>query len=303
MQIFNTIKKTEYRTSVALGFFDGVHLGHQAVINSAVNKACDDIKSAVLTFSDSPLSTLTMCKKPLLTTKEEKFSLFEKLGVDIVYCIDFDDVKDMSADEFVRDVLCDKLGATHISTGYNYHFGKGGNAGTSELKALCGPLGITAFVSDPVLYNNEAISSTRIRECIKSGNMKDANEMLNYNFSIKGKVVQGNHIGTKISTPTINLPLSDERIIPRFGVYASRVLVDDSVFMGATNIGTHPTVGGNEVLCETHLLDFLGDDLYSKNVEIQLLYFVRDEKKFDSITALKAQIEKDKTDILNFLKK
>lgn len=303
MQIFDSIIKTEYRTSIALGFFDGVHLGHAQVIKQAVDNSNDSIKSAVLTFSKSPFTMLTNEKKKLLTTNEEKFRLFEKLGVDYVFCVDFFDIKDMTAEEFVRDILCDKLNASYISTGYNYHFGKGGNADVEVLKSLCEPHGITVHSSAPVLYNNEAISSTRIRECIKNGDIQSANDMLGYNYNIKGKVVQGNHIGTKISTPTINLPLDDNCITPRFGVYASRVIIDNHTFFGATNIGTHPTVGGNEVLCETHLLDFSGDDLYSKKVRIEPLLFIRDEKKFSCIDELKSQIEKDKEDILNFFKK
>ena len=303
MQVFNSITKTEYRTSIALGFFDGVHRGHAQVIKKAVENATNGVKSAVLTFKSSPFTALTGEKKELLTTNDEKFRLFEKLGVDYVFCIDFCDIKDLTAQEFVEDILCDKLQALYISSGYNYHFGKGGSAGANELKTLCNTLSVTTFTSEPVLYENEAISSTRIRECIKNGDMKSANAMLLYNYSIKGTVVKGNHIGTKIETPTINLPLSDGCIKPRFGVYASRVFVDDKVFFGATNIGTHPTVGGDEVLCETHLLDFKNDDLYSKNVEVQPLLFIRDEKKFHSIDELKSQIEKDKTEILNFFKK
>ncbi len=303
MQVFNSIKKTEYSTSLALGFFDGVHLGHVDVIKKAVENASDTVKSAVLTFSKSPSATLTNEKKELLTTNEEKFRLFEKLGVDVVFCIDFCGIKDMTAEEFIRNILCDKLNASFISTGYNYHFGKGGNADVQVLKNLCVPLSITVHSSSPVMYNDEAISSTRIRECIKNGDMKSASEMLGYNYNIKGKVVKGNHIGTKISTPTINLPIDDSCITPRFGVYASSVIVDDQIFFGATNIGTHPTIGGNEVLCETHLLNFSGDNLYSKNVRIEPLLFIRDEKKFSSLDELKTQIEKDKEEILSFFKK
>ena len=303
MQVFNSIVKTEYRLSIALGFFDGVHLGHAGVIKKAVENATDGVKSAVLTFKSSPFTALTGEKKELLTTNDEKFRLFEKLGVDYVFCIDFCDIKDLTAQEFIEDILCDKLQALYISSGYNYHFGKGGSAGVDELRALSDNLGVTVHTSEPVLYKNEAISSTRIRECIKNVDMESANEMLLYNYSIKGVVVEGNHIGTKIETPTINLPFCDNCIIPRFGVYASRVVIGDRTFYGATNIGTHPTVGGDEVLCETHLLSFDEDDLYSKNVEVQPLHFIRDEKKFSSINELKAQIQKDKENILNFFKK
>lgn len=302
MQIFHSIQKTEYHLSLALGFFDGVHLGHTEVIKKAVNHSSNSVKSAVLTFQNPPSTALTGEKKELLTTNDEKFELFEKLGVDYVFCIDFCDIKDMSAQEFVKDILCDKLQVCYISTGYNYHFGKNGSADAKELKRLCQTPNVTTFTSEPVIYKGEAISSTRIRECIKKGDIKSANEMLGYEFSVKGTVVRGNHIGTKISTPTINLPLDDYGIKPRFGVYASKVIIDNKIFIGATNIGTHPTVGGDKVLCETHLLNFADTDLYSKNIEVQPLCFIRDERKFQSIDELKTQIEKDKEQIMEYFK-
>ncbi len=303
MQIFNRIEKTEYNTSVALGFFDGVHIGHRSVISNAVVEADENIKSVVVTFQESPHTTLTGAKKPLLTTNEKKFKLFEQLGVDIVYCIDFNDIKDMTAQEFVDDILCDKLHALYVTTGFNYRFSKGGKADTSDLKKLCAQKGIAVYTCLPVMHGRDTVSSSRIRECIKNGDVESANSMLGYNFSISGTVVQGNHIGTKIETPTINQPLNDALVVPRHGVYASRVIINNHSYMGATNIGTHPTVGGKEVLCETHLLNFDGTNLYNKKVSVQLLRFIREEKKFDSINALKKQIELDKSEVLTYHKK
>lgn len=302
MQIFESLKKTEYRTSVALGFFDGVHNGHKEVINTAVSKKKDDVKSAVLTFKDSPQFALTGIKKPLLLTNEDKLKLFEECGVDIVYCIDFNDIKNMSANEFV-DTLCETLNAASVTTGFNYHFGKGGKSDATELKDLCDIKGIECYTCPAVTHKGENISSTKIREYIINGNIEKANEMLGYNFSLKGTVMKGNHIGTKLETPTINLPISDSLIIPHFGVYASIVKLDDSSYFGATNIGTHPTVGGHKVLCETHLLNYDGADLYDKNVIVELVHFVREEKKFNSLDELKKQIDSDKNYIQTYLEK
>lgn len=303
MQIFNTLKQTEYYTSVALGFFDGVHLGHQDVIKTAVNASSDVCKATVLTFNNSPSYILSGNKKPLLTTDEEKFKLFEKLGVEYVYCIDFNEVCSMTAEDFVREVLYDTLNAKFVIAGFNYHFGKGGNADADDLISMCHSLKMDACKRTPVKYEDDPISSTRIRECISNGKIENANAMLSYNFSITSRVTSGNHIGTTLSTPTINQPLKSEIVTPKFGVYASKVTVDDKVYLGATNIGTHPTVGNTEPLCETHLLNFDPGDLYGKNVKTELLHFIRPEKKFDSLDELKNQIQRDKDYILTILTK
>lgn len=303
MQIFDTIKKTEYSTAVALGFFDGVHKGHQDVIKSAVDASSDDCKATVLTFKNSPSSMLSGNVKPLLTTNDEKFEIFEKLGVEYVFCIDFDEIRNMSAQDFVKKILNDILNAKFVIAGFNYHFGKGGTATADDLVTMCQELGIKSQKQMPVEYKSEAISSTRIRQCVASGEIEDANAMLSYNFSVTSNIKSGNHIGTTLSTPTINQPLNCNIVTPKFGVYASKVTVGDKVYLGATNIGTHPTVGECSPLCETHLLDFNSGDLYGKTAKTELLHFIRPEEKFQSIDELKAQIEKDKSDILAYLKR
>ncbi|MBQ8056717.1 MAG: bifunctional riboflavin kinase/FAD synthetase [Ruminococcus sp.] len=303
MQIFDTLKQTKYYTSVALGFFDGVHLGHQDVINTAVNASSDLCKATVLTFKDSPTFVLSGNKKTLLTTNEEKFELFEKLGVEYVFCIDFKEVCSMTAEDFVREVLYNTLNAKFVIAGFNYHFGKGGTADADDMLTMCHKLKIDSCKRMPVKYKNEPVSSTRIRKCILNGEIEDANAMLSYNFSITSKVTSGNHIGTTLSTPTINQPLKNEIVTPKFGVYASSVTIGDKVFLGATNVGTHPTVGESEPLCETHLLNFDSGDLYGQKVKTELLHFIRPEKKFESLEKLKIQIQKDKNDIIASLLK
>lgn len=303
MQIFDTLKKTEYKTSLALGFFDGVHLGHQDVINTAVKNAHRHCKSAVLTFKESPSATLNKTCKPMLSTNEEKFRLFEKLGIDLVFCIDFNEIRNLSAQEFVKNVLCDTLNAEFASVGFNYHFGKGGTATADDLVAMCKKLCIKSQMCVPVTYKGEAVSSTRIRECIQNGEIEDATAMLGYNFAISGAITSGNQIGTKISSPTINQQLNAKLITPKFGVYASKVTVAGQTYIGATNIGVHPTVGKCTPVCETHLLDFAGGDLYSLDATTHLVHFIRPERKFSNLSELQDQIEKDKAEILNYLQK
>lgn len=303
MQIFDSIRKTEYKTSVALGFFDGVHKGHAKVIKQCVNKAGNTCKSVVLTFKDSPSAALGFSKKPLLTTNEQKFKLFEKLNVDVVFCIDFNDIKDMSAEQFVKEILFEKLNAKFVTTGFNYHFGKGGKATAKDMITLCAQCGISAEKCEPVNFSDEAISSTRIRKCLLDGDIENANAMLSYSFTLSGEIMSGNHIGRTLNAPTINLPLNSLLVTPRFGVYATKVVLGDKTYIGATNIGVHPTVGGNTPVCETHLLDFLGGDLYHKHADVQLQKFIRTEQKFSSIDELLNQINNDKQAILEYFAK
>ena len=155
----------------------------------------------------------------------------------------------------------------------------------------------------PVTYKGEAVSSTRIRECIQNGEIEDANAMLGYEFAVSGEIKSGNHIGTKISSPTINQPLNPEVITPKFGVYATKVTIDCKTYIGATNIGVHPTVGECSPVCETHLLDFSGGNLYSLDATTRLIHFIRPEQNFSSLSDLKDQIEKDKLQILSYLQK
>ncbi len=302
MQIFNTIEKTEYSTAVALGFFDGVHKGHQAVIDLCKRVKSDNEKLVVFTFKDSPLACISGKKKPMLTTNEEKFKLFESLGVDIVYCVGFGDVQNMSAEDFVEKVLKNKLNAKTVVTGFNYHFGKGGSADVSALKKLCDDHSIIAHKCEPVMYLDNPISSTRIRACIKNGKIEEANIMLGYTYCISSSVSHGNHIGTKLDSPTINQILNSDLVEPRFGVYATTVTIDNKTFIGATNIGTHPTVGDGTPVCETHLLDFSGGDLYGENANTKLIHFIRPEKKFENLELLKSQIKKDEELILEYFK-
>ncbi len=302
MRIFDSIRKTEYSTVVALGFFDGVHIGHQQVINTCVNNCNENSKSVVFTFKESPHNTLCDTKKPLLTNNEQKFKHIEKLGVDEIFCVDFESVMELSAQEFVKDILCDKLNAKCVVTGFNYRFSKGGKADADELSRLCAMYNIKTIKCEPVVFKGDSVSSTRIRQCIVNGDIEDANAMLGYDFTIDTHIRRGNHIGTKINSPTINQRLHTDVVVPKLGVYATMVTVKNKTYIGATNIGTHPTVGQCEPVCETHLLSYNGTDIYGESVQTKLVCFVREEKKFDSIDELVAQIEKDTKTIEDYFK-
>lgn len=295
MKIYHSIEayaKTGYESCVALGFFDGVHLGHCAVIESVVRDK-GERQAVVLTFGESPAKHFGN-DVALITDNEEKARRIEALGADAVIFADFEKIKDTEAEDFIREVLKKQLRAKKVSCGFDYRFGKNGRGDTALLKKICGELGIGVEIKAPVYCGDKAVSSSAIRALLQSGRIEEADRMLGYDFRISGVIGDGNHIGTKMGFPTVNLPLKKGMVIPRFGVYASTLSVDGKRYRGATNIGVHPTVGENrEPLCETFILDFGGEDLYGKYVECTPVSFVRGEMRFDSLDALTAQVEKD----------
>lgn len=304
MRIFENIKKTEYNTAVALGYFDGVHLGHKAVITKCVGTAVQNgCVPCVMTFKKSPSSVLSGKAQQILTDNDKKFSLIGSCGAESIYCIDFNEIKNMPAEQFVYDILYKKLNAKFVFCGYNYHFGSGGQADAQDLIKLCKQYFITAVTCDKVMVDGTAVSSTAIRRCIANGDVELANRMLGYEFGFFTPIVSGNHIGTTISTPTINQPLPKDCTVPKFGVYATRVTIGGKTYIGATNIGTHPTVGECAPVCETHLFDFCDGDLYSQKADTRLCKFIRPEQKFDSIDKLASQISMDKQNILSYFSK
>ena len=293
----SSFTKENSKSAVALGYFDGVHLGHQKVI-SALHEKTEDLTKTVLTFKDSP--SLSFKKEiPNLLSNDDKIDHLKKCGADAVIFLNFDEIKNTEAETFVYDILINSLHTEMISCGYDYRFGKNAQGDTKLLKSICERENIRFFMSDPVICENEVISSTRIRQLISDGDITLANRMLGYNFYISGKVEQGLHNGSSFSYPTVNLPLSQNIQKPRFGVYRSKVYIGDDVYTGATNIGIHPTVKKVDPLCETYLLSYDGPPVYDRQIKVELLQFIRPEKKFDSKKDLINQIEKDVNTIMD----
>lgn len=296
MRIFNSIEeyaKTGYQSRVALGFFDGVHLGHRAVIHEIVADKGGD-RAVVLTFRESPAKLLSEEDVPLITDNRRKAELLDELGVDAVIFADFGQIKETEAEDFVRGVLARQLRAKKVSCGYNYRFGKGGKGDIATLEKLCGELGIGLSVCQPVDCGGQAVSSSAVRELLQCGKIADANRMLGSAYSVRGRIDSGNHIGTTMGFPTVNLAIEKGLIVPKRGVYASRVTIGSECYRGATNIGVHPTVGENDTpLCETFLLDYRGEELRGEYAVCEPVAFIRDEKKFASVDALTEQISKD----------
>lgn len=295
MRIYQSIDEfasTEYEsTQVALGFFDGVHLGHRAVLEQCAHKGSPGV---ALTFRESPGAALGKAAKPLLTDNEQKAALMEALGIDAVIFADFLSIRDMSAQAFVRKVLKEKLRAQKVYCGYNYRFGKGGAGDAETLKALCREQDIDVQMTDAVYVDDEAVSSTKIRELLRQGDIEKANRMLGYRYAVSGAVGSGNHIGSALGFPTVNLPIRKELVVPRYGVYASRIVIDGREYKGATNIGVHPTVKRQKTpLCETFIIDYEGGELYGEYARCEPAAFIRDERTFRDIEELRKQVTED----------
>lgn len=298
MKIYNSIEEytaeNAFRPSrAALGFFDGVHMGHRAVI-AACRESGGEGPAVVLTFRESPAAALGYPVPPALTDNGRKAALLAELGVDAVIFADFGAMRELSAEEFVRTVLRRQLGAVGVSCGYNYRFGRGGAGDTAALTRLCGAEGIGVTAVQPVTVDGETVSSTRIRELLAAGGIARANRMLGAPYAVGGEIRGGNHIGTQLGFPTVNIPIGEGLCVPRRGVYASRVTVGGRCYRGATNIGVRPTVeNGGALLCETFLIGYEGGDLYGTEALCELTEFIRPERRFDSVGELQRQVLRD----------
>ena len=279
---------------ICLGNFDGVHLAHRTLWREAKKLKEEKLphaKCGVLCF-EKP-STDYFAKNPTkhLTTLEQKLQYFAEEGMDFALIIDFGAIKNLSPEEFVNDVLINQCACIATVCGYNYHFGKGGIGNYALLQQLLSPE--SAIVVPAVYQDADTVSSTRIRELLKLGKIKEANTLLTTPFSITSPVERGKGLGRHLGAPTFNQTPPKELLIPARGVYLTRCTVDSQTYYGLTNIGTHPTVDIDAPLnLETHLLEFEGN-LYDKELRIEFLDYIRPEQRFESKEALQNQIQQD----------
>jgi len=277
-------------TSVALGVFDGVHLGHRLVIDKAVSLSGGEIRSAVFTFRSD---TVVNKGSERLLSDKDKHRRISQRRVDYICSPAFDEVRDMSACEFAEKILKERLCCRFAVCGRDFRFGKGAAGDAELLKKLGESLGFETVILDKLAFHGETVSSTFIKELIRKGEIARANEMLGYRFSYREKVVHGQELGRTWDFPTINQPLPKGVTVPRFGVYASRVKINGQSYIGVTNIGVKPTVRDRgEPLAETYILDFNGD-LYGETVQVGLERFIRPERRFASVAELREQIAAD----------
>jgi riboflavin kinase/FMN adenylyltransferase len=279
---------------VCLGMFDGVHMGHRTLLNAALLAAKEKgLEPVVFTFKNHPMTVLGKSPK-LLMTYEERFKSIKELGISRIEAVQFDmQLASMDPYEFVK-MLSEKYSAKHIVAGFNYSFGRYGMGNSDSLTRFGRELGFEVQIIPPVIYEGNSVSSTRIRECLENGNIKEANEMLQSPYTLNGKVISNLHIGTRIGFPTANIAVAEEKLLPLSGVYAAVVkLCSGKRYYAVTNIGKNPTVRGSMTTVESHLLDF-AEDIYDTEISVMLYNRIRDEIKFPSVKALASQISDDR---------
>jgi riboflavin kinase / FMN adenylyltransferase len=294
--------KSSGRTSVSLGNFDGVHLGHQAILQKTVELARKfGISAVAVTFDPVPKKILQPENAPpLIQTLQQRLSSLESVGLDHTIVVKFSEsFAQKTPEEFVRQFLVDYLQVRCFVVGENFSFGHQKQGDLSLLKRMGSQYDFEAEGIPEILRNGVRISSSRIRQSILAGKMEDARDFLGSPFVLTGTVVEGEHLGGKLGIPTANLRYENE-IIPARGVYVSKAILKDSRHMAATNIGMRPTFAGQNLTVEAHLLDFSGD-LYASRMDLQFFHKLRDEMRFSGADALKDQIKSDIEQTRNYL--
>jgi riboflavin kinase/FMN adenylyltransferase len=289
------IRQPFHHACVTIGNFDGVHLGHQILFSEVVKRAHrHGGTSIVVTFDPHPLKVLRPGSIRLISTTEQKIELIKQSGIDILVVIPFDqDFAATPAEDFVEDILIRRIGVKELVVGYDYAFGRGRTGNIEFLKAKGKERGFPVTVVDAHHENGMLVSSTRIRELVAEGRMRDVRRLLGRYYQIRGEVQRGKQRGGRVvGFPTANLRISEEDLCPRRGVYVTQVVYDGRCYGGVSNIGYNPTFGENRLVAETHIFDF-DDNIYGKSIRINLLRHLRGEKKFSGPEELGAQIKKD----------
>ncbi|MDY3530153.1 bifunctional riboflavin kinase/FAD synthetase [Riemerella anatipestifer] len=298
MKVISSI--SEYRntspTALSIGMFDGVHLGHQSIIKN-LKKISDEKKlsSGLLTFWPHPRTIFNPNENlKLLNTLTEKTSLIENLGVDFLFLQNFDeDFRNLSADDFVKKILVDKLNVKHLIIGYDHRFGKDKKGDFSLLQKMATEFDFEVQQLDAIQLENQNISSTKIRNAIASGDFKSANDMLGYHYPLSGKVIHGKKIGRTIGYPTANISIDNIKLLPKKGAYIVEVWIDNLFYKGMLSVGTNPTVSGTELSVEVYIIDF-NKDIYDQDITIKFRDFLHEEIKFDGLEALIKKLDEDK---------
>ena len=296
--------KNKSKTIITIGTFDGVHLGHKSILEKMKNATQNNqYESLVLTFFPHPRMVLQQDSSiKLLNTIDEKATLLEKFGIDNLIIHPFDEVfSNLSAEEFVKNILVDKLNIHKIIIGHDHRFGKNRTADINDLILFGEKYKFEVEQINAKEIDEIAVSSTKIRKALLEANIKLANEYLGYSYFISGKVVEGKKIGRTIGFPTANIQINESyKLLPKNGVYVVSSKINNILYFGMMNIGKNPTLGDNEQSIEIHFFD-INEDIYNKNLQISILEHIREEQKFNSLNELQAQLEKDKLFSLNYI--
>lgn len=300
------------KTSVALGNFDGIHVGHREIFRAALDAARDrGLKSLCFTFSNHPFNFILRRDDSdpdavkLICTEDEKIELIEDMGFDILANVPFDEhIMKMQAHDFFNDIVKDKLNAGFVSVGFNYTYGARATGRPDTLRRECEAAGIGVSIHDAVIVDGDVVSSTLIREMIATGNMEMTAKLLGRPYSFTGTVKHGRRLGSLMGIPTINIPAPDRQMLPPNGVYFSRILIDGETFISVSNIGVNPTVNDDSrrKTIETNIFDY-NDDAYGREVTVYFDHFSRGERKFRNKEELFAQIARDCENARNYRKK
>lgn len=290
----------QQRSVVSVGNFDGVHLGHQMVLKSIVERARElGAQAVVITFDPHPSHVLHSSRRtPLITTLPQKLDLLAATGIDLALVLPFnEELRRLSAREFAKRVLCDALHTVEVHEGETFRFGYGAEADVAGLSELGREFGFTVRAYEPRILDGAPVSSSRIRALIAAGDIRDANALLGRNFAVRSTPAHGRGYGTRYTVPTINLAPYTE-LLPAIGVYVTKLAIGSGgsarVFQGVTNVGNRPTFGADSFAVETHLLDFEPIDLNeSTPLELSFLHRLRDERRFESPEELREQIGRD----------
>lgn len=283
------------RACVTIGNFDGVHLGHQQLFAKVVEKArLSGGNSVVVTFDPHPLTVLRPGGIKLISTIAQKIEQIDRAGIDILVIIPFDrSFAATTAEQFVEDILLNTIGMSELVVGYDYAFGKGRSGDTAFLREQGRKRNFPVTVVEAYFKEDLLVSSTQIRSLVSEGRMQDARSLLGRPYQIRGVVQVGKKRGgSEIGWPTANLKVNEQDLVPRIGVYAVQVICEGVCYGGVLNIGYNPTFDDNKLVAETHIFDF-NKDIYGKPIRLNLLKFLRDERKFANIADLAEQIGKD----------
>lgn len=280
-------------TAISLGKFDGIHRGHELLLEELMKQKKRGLATVVFTFDIPPKKALSELEQKVLTTNEEKMHIFDSFGIDyLIECPFTPEVMNMEAESFI-EMLAERLSVKCIVAGEDFCFGHNRRGNYKMLQEYAKKLSYEAVIFPKMKEEEREISSTYIREEIENGNIELANKLLGYPYFVSGEVKHGNKIGRTIGFPTINLIPAKQKLLPAYGVYITKVMVNGIVYHGITNVGKKPTIeGNNPVGIETHIFDF-NEDVYEQNVVVTFIKRIREEQKFDSLDALLEQMRKD----------
>ena len=279
---------------ITMGSFDGVHIGHLKLIETTVSKAKElDCNSMIYTFSEHPKKALSPNALPeLITNDNARMKIFKNNGLDSIYLEDFFKIRNMSAEDFIYNILNDKFQIKCIIGGYNFRFGAEQKGDIKTLKDFGAKLGFDVIEVEPVIIGDKMVSSSLIRELLKAGDVEEAEKYLGRYFSISGKVVHGSKRGSKIGIRTANIEIENDIVLPKSGVYFTNTIVNNKIYKSITNIGCNPTFNGKIISVETHIFDF-DSIIYDSEVEVVFLKWIRKEVSFDTAEEPKKQIDSD----------